>query len=374
MSKISIEGNALGSGTFTIASPNSNSNRTLNLPDASGTMVVTGGAQTIEFAAGTVSAPSITTTGDTNTGIFFPAADTIGFTEGGVEAMRIDSSGNVLVNTTTAKNNAPGVSVKTSQQGFIIFNGVGSSYNELGVWDGASDDTKAVIKVESGLAKFGSRTDSPLVFQTNDTERARISGSKFLIGTTSDTSGATLVVGGSVSAVGHVGSRNALFMRNTNSSGNQSNSITFGSAASDAPNCFIQNDNAADGTQVNQLNIRAGNSGGVFLASGGTTWSSVSDERLKTNFVPFVDALEKVISLRAGTGRYKTDEENVSRSFLLAQDVEKILPEAITVDSKDQTLGLRYTDIIPLLVAATKELKAELDEAKARIATLEAGA
>jgi hypothetical protein len=47
------------------------------------------------FAAGSAAAPSITTTGDTNTGIFFPAADTIAFTEGGVESMRIDSSGNV---------------------------------------------------------------------------------------------------------------------------------------------------------------------------------------------------------------------------------------------------------------------------------------
>jgi hypothetical protein len=46
-------------------------------------------------AAGTAALPVITTTGDTNTGIFFPAADTIGFAEGGAEAMRIDSSGNV---------------------------------------------------------------------------------------------------------------------------------------------------------------------------------------------------------------------------------------------------------------------------------------
>jgi len=48
-----------------------------------------------EFRAGTVSLPAITTTGDTNTGIFFPAADTIAFAEGGVEAMRINSSGEV---------------------------------------------------------------------------------------------------------------------------------------------------------------------------------------------------------------------------------------------------------------------------------------
>jgi hypothetical protein len=51
--------------------------------------------------AGSVSDPAITTTGDTNTGIFFPAADTIAFSEGGAEAMRIDSSGNVGINTTS---------------------------------------------------------------------------------------------------------------------------------------------------------------------------------------------------------------------------------------------------------------------------------
>jgi hypothetical protein len=49
--------------------------------------------------AGSVSAPAITTTGDTNTGIYFPAADTIAFTEGGSEVMRINSSGNVGIGT-----------------------------------------------------------------------------------------------------------------------------------------------------------------------------------------------------------------------------------------------------------------------------------
>lgn len=41
MSKVALSGNALGSGTFTIASPNSNTDRTLNLPDASGTILTT---------------------------------------------------------------------------------------------------------------------------------------------------------------------------------------------------------------------------------------------------------------------------------------------------------------------------------------------
>jgi hypothetical protein len=56
------------------------------------TLSVTGVAT---FSAGTAALPAITTTGDTNTGIWFPAADTIAFTEGGVESMRIDASGNM---------------------------------------------------------------------------------------------------------------------------------------------------------------------------------------------------------------------------------------------------------------------------------------
>jgi uncharacterized protein (AIM24 family) len=42
MSKIALSGNASGTGTFTIASPNSSTDRTLNLPDAAGTIQVSG--------------------------------------------------------------------------------------------------------------------------------------------------------------------------------------------------------------------------------------------------------------------------------------------------------------------------------------------
>ena len=42
MSNVALSGNASGTGTFTIASPNSNTDRTLTLPDATGTVQVSG--------------------------------------------------------------------------------------------------------------------------------------------------------------------------------------------------------------------------------------------------------------------------------------------------------------------------------------------
>jgi hypothetical protein len=97
MSKIAFTPNNGGTGIFTIASPGTNTDRTLTLPDATGTVNVSGLAN--EVPAGSAGAPAIYPTGDSNTGIFFPAADTIAFAEGGAESMRIDSSGNLLVGT-----------------------------------------------------------------------------------------------------------------------------------------------------------------------------------------------------------------------------------------------------------------------------------
>lgn len=100
MSKININPNAAGTGTLTITSPNTNTDYTLTLPSGTGTFNISGTPN--EVPAGTASAPSIYFSGDTNTGIYSPGSDTIAFTEGGVEAMRLDSSGNLLVGTTSS--------------------------------------------------------------------------------------------------------------------------------------------------------------------------------------------------------------------------------------------------------------------------------
>jgi hypothetical protein len=53
----------------------------------------------IVVSAGSTSVPSISPSGDSNTGIFFPSPDTIAFAEGGIEAARLDSSGNFGIGT-----------------------------------------------------------------------------------------------------------------------------------------------------------------------------------------------------------------------------------------------------------------------------------
>lgn len=54
-----------------------------------------------QVPAGSASAPSVYPTGDSNTGLFFPAADTVAVATGGAERYRVDSSGNLLVGTTS---------------------------------------------------------------------------------------------------------------------------------------------------------------------------------------------------------------------------------------------------------------------------------
>jgi len=85
------------------------------LPSANNVAISTNGTQrlAVDTAAttstlpvvhplGAVGTPSITFTGDLNTGIYSPAADTLAFVEGGAEAMRIDSSGRLLVGASSA--------------------------------------------------------------------------------------------------------------------------------------------------------------------------------------------------------------------------------------------------------------------------------
>ena len=73
------------------------------------------------FGAGTAALPGLTTTGDTNTGIYFPAADTLGFTTGGTERMRISSAGLSTFTGTTKVTTGAAVGNATPGAGGLAF-------------------------------------------------------------------------------------------------------------------------------------------------------------------------------------------------------------------------------------------------------------
>jgi hypothetical protein len=101
---------------------------------------------------------------------------------------------------------------------------------------------------------------------------------------------------------------------------------------------------------------------GVELANGGTSWTGLSDIREKTIIKPITEAINAIRDFRTVIGRYNTDSEDVERAFLIAQDVQKTYPYAVTVGQDDnKTLRLAYTELIPLMIKAIQELEAKIN-------------
>ena len=91
------------------------------------------------FAAGTAALPAITTTGDTNTGLYFPAADTIAFTNGGVESMRINSAGNTFI----------GVASAVWDERLGVRSVTGTGQVGLGIYSPSATYASSLIRVQS---------------------------------------------------------------------------------------------------------------------------------------------------------------------------------------------------------------------------------
>ena len=112
--------------------------------------------------------------------------------------------------------------------------------------------------------------------------------------------------------------------------------------------------------------------GSIQINSSSTAFNTSSDYRLKENVVEMTGALDRVEQLKPSRFNFIGHEEIVDG--FLAHEVQDIVPEAITgtkdeVDSEGNPVyqGIDQSKLVPLLVGAIKELKAEIETLKAQI-------
>jgi hypothetical protein len=134
----------------------------------------------------------------------------------------------------------------------------------------------------------------------------------------------------------------------------------------------------------NASNIDCGSSGYYWYRLYATTAFftnqpvTMSDDKFKTNVSNLSLVKEKLSLLRPVSYNLKTDskeiktDENISnyQYGFIAQELQKVFPEMVT-QREDGVLGIRYTELIPVLVQAVKEQQEEIKTLNERITELE---
>ena len=370
-----------GTTTSTAATITSATITTGTIPTLVATTLVTTGT-------GTAASPAIVPTGDTNTGLFFPAADTIAFSEGGTESMRIDSSGNVLVGATSITGLTPSSSSKT-----LVLNSTDA--NLSGAISYVSNGTaKAYHYVDSdGLFAHQVVSNNGQKFYTNNTERLRIDSSGNVgIGTPSqaDTNnfGRSLDIRSSTGA--------AAYFRDSDDASKYAVTGFFGADS----NAYLGSWGASTGAVIytsgtERLRITSG--GEVYIAGttdqgaynlqvngtgvwGAGAYVNGSDSRIKEDIQPIASGLDVVEKLNPVTYKYKetwSSDQSIQSGFI-AQELLTALDGQIYAGGVVQQGGaegyysVAYQNLIAVLTKAIQELKSENDSLKARVAALEA--
>ncbi|MEI7426337.1 MAG: tail fiber domain-containing protein, partial [Candidatus Moraniibacteriota bacterium] len=115
-----------------------------------------------------------------------------------------------------------------------------------------------------------------------------------------------------------------------------------------------------DGTRGEKLTVVNG-SAGVYLAVGGTSWTSNSDIRLKENVETAQFSLQKILKLRPVTYNLISVPGNITEIGFIAQEVEPYLPEVVVKPKNDDGyFGLNYDRFAPYLVGAIQEQQTQI--------------
>ena len=121
---------------------------------------------------------------------------------------------------------------------------------------------------------------------------------------------------------------------------------------------------AVGGVMVKQL-THAGISIDVEASAAGVLQNPASDYRLKENIEPIKNALDKVLNLNGVTFQYKKENDRKRYIGLIAQEVEKVLPEVVF--KNDDYYGINYKLVVSTLIEAVKERQKQIENLKERL-------
>jgi len=107
----------------------------------------------------------------------------------------------------------------------------------------------------------------------------------------------------------------------------------------------------------------------TVYATNGTI--NTSDRRLKTNIKPLQYGLNQVMALEPVTFNWKSEPTGSTKVGLIAQDLKKVVPEVVVGDESKETLGVAYSDLVPVLINAIKEQQKQIDDLKKVVAELQ---
>jgi hypothetical protein len=266
------------------------------------------------------------------------AGNAISFTQ----AMTLDGNGDFLIGTTSAPAN--GANARN-----VVFNNPNSVPTYVKISNAVSGATASdgfdLIMGTSSDAYVFNRENGPMIFGTNNTERARItSGGDLLVGKTA--------TDGSVVGVQLLPSGASAFTRS--GSTNATSTLDVYSTGAGAYRFYV----GMDGT-VNATN---------------TTISAISDQRLKENVQDLDVGLDKIMALKPrkfdwkeGKGKDKKGDRG-----WIAQEFEQVFPDMITTwkdapPEGEEPYKAVNADLIPVLVKAIQEQQAIIEQLKARL-------
>jgi hypothetical protein len=298
---------------------------------------VTGTATRVELNAGASGAAWYTAPSGT-------AGDAISFTQ----AMTLDASGNLAL----------GTSSPVSIASYNIFTTNGTAGSAVYLQQGAA--TKGRLITTANELTVDTTTTIPLVFGTNNTERARIdTDGNFLIGTTTQEGRLTV-----------------------NCPSANQNGANIVCSNTSGPNYVLNlQSNASVANTTNLIRGYSNTSTGVFFVAGNgdvtntnNSYGAISDAKLKENVVEATPKLDKLNQVRIVNFNMIGEEQK--QLGVIAQELEQVFPgmvdESPDRDQEGNDLGtttksVKYSVFVPMLIKALQEATTEINSLKARL-------